>query len=133
MVELGKYKQTPNYFFGQNGKILNFAAPEETPEKMCALMEWFAAESQKPDVNPIVLATEFHYRFVKIQPFDDANGRIVKILTNLILMQFGYPPIVIKRSERNVYHFALQEADKGKLEPLLDFIARNVITSYEIF
>jgi Fic family protein len=133
MVELGKYKQTPNYFFGQNGKILDFATPEETPEKMRELLDWFSEESRKPDRNPISLATEFHYKFVKIQPFDDANGRIAKFLTNLILMQFGYPPIVIKRSEKNTYHFALQEADKGKIETLLDFIARNVISSLELY
>ncbi len=133
MVELGKYKQTPNYFFGQNGKILDFATPEETPEKMRELLDWFAEERQKPEVNAVSLATHFHYKFVKIQPFDDANGRIAKFLTNLILMQFGYPPIVIKRSEKNVYHFALQEADKGKIETLLDFIARNVIGSLELY
>ena len=133
MVEIGKYKQTPNYIFAQSGKILNFATPEETPEKMRELLDWFALESRIPTVNPIVLATEFHYRFIKIQPFDDANGRIAKILMNLILMQFGYPPIVIKRSEKNVYHFALQEADKGKIEVLLDFIARNVISSLELY
>ncbi|MBS1795447.1 MAG: Fic family protein [Acidobacteria bacterium] len=133
MVELGKYKQTPNHIFGHNGKILEFATPEETPAKMRELLDWFAAESRKKSVDPVVLATEFHYRFIKIQPFDDANGRIVKILTNLILMQFGYPPIVIKQSDRNVYHFALQEADKGKIEPLLDFIARLVIASLELY
>jgi Fic family protein len=133
MVEIGKYKQTPNNFYGQNGKILDFAAPEETPEKMRELLDWYAGEIYREDVNPVRLATEFHYKFVKIQPFDDANGRIARILSNLILMQFNYPPIVIKRSEKNSYHFALQQADKGQIEPLLDFFARNVIRSLELY
>jgi Fic family protein len=133
MVEIGKYKQTPNYFYSSNGKILEFSAPEETPEKMRELLDWFALESRIPHVNPIKLATDFHYRFVKIQPFDDANGRTVKILTNLILMQFGYPPMIIKRNEKNVYHFALQQADKGRIEHLLDFFARNTIASLELY
>lgn len=133
MIEIGKYKQSPNNFFGNNGKMLKFASPEETPKKMKELLKWFSAEIQKEEVNPIVLAAEFHYRFVKIQPFDDANGRIAKILTNLILMQSGYPPIAIKQSEKNVYHFALQTADTGQLEPFIDFIARNVVSSLEIY
>lgn len=133
MVELGKYKTEPNYVFAQNGKVLEFASPEETPSQMRELLDWYAAESRGQEVNPIRLATEFHYRFVKIQPFDDANGRIAKILTNLILMQFGYPPIVVRRSEKNVYHFALQEADKGNLETLLDFFARCVAESLELY
>ncbi len=133
MVEIGKYKTEPNYFFGQNGKILNFATPEETPEKMRELLDWFALESRIPSINPVVLATEFHYRFIRILPFDDANGRIAKILTNLILMQFAYPPIVIKKAEKNIYHFALQQADKGQIEPLRDFFARCVIASLELY
>lgn len=133
MVEIGKYKQSPNSFMPKKGKIGDFATPEETPKMMKELLKWFSAESQKEDVNPIVLAAEFHYRFVKIQPFDDANGRIAKILTNLILMQFGYPPIAIKQSEKNMYHFALQTADTGKLDSFIDFIARNVINSLELY
>lgn len=133
MVEIGKYKQSPNGSRGKKGKIGEFATPEETPQLMKELVEWFATESQNPEVNPIVLAAEFHYRFVKIQPFDDANGRIAKLLTNLILMQFGYPPIAIKQSEKNIYHFALQTADTGKLEPFIEFINRNVMTSLELY
>ena len=133
MVEIGKYKQSPNSFMGKKGKIRDFATPEETPLRMKELLEWFSEESQKEDVNPIVLAAEFHYRFVKIQPFDDANGRIAKILTNLILMQFGYPPIVVKQSEKNIYHFALQTADTGKLDPFIEFINRNVVNSLELY
>jgi len=133
MVEIGKYKQTPNFSFGHNGKVLEFTTPEETPEKMRELLDWFALESRIPHINPVKLATEFHYRFIKIQPFDDANGRIAKLLTNLILLQFGYPPIVIKRSDKNIYHFSLQEADKGNMEMLFDFIARNVIASLELY
>lgn len=133
MVELGKYKQTPNFTYGQNGKILDFATPEETPALMKDLIDWFAAEVHRSDLEPVSFATEFHYKFVKIQPFDDANGRIAKILTNLILMQFGLPPIVILKTDRNLYQFALQEADKGKLETLLDFVARKVIGSLEFY
>jgi Fic family protein len=133
MVEIGKYKQSPNGFKSKKGKIGDFASPEETPQKMKELLEWISAETSREGVNPIVLAAEFHNRFVKIQPFDDANGRIAKILTNLILLQFNYPPIVIKQSERNMYHFALQTADTGKLDSFIDFIARNVINSLELY
>ena len=45
----------------------------------------------------------------------------------------GYPPIVIKQSEKNIYHFSLQQADVGKLEPFIDFIARNVSNSLELY
>ncbi|MBX7171324.1 MAG: Fic family protein [Pyrinomonadaceae bacterium] len=133
MIEIGKYKQTPNNSYRQSGKIIEFATPEETPQKMKELIEWFAVESHKEKVNPIVLAAEFHYRFIKIQPFDDANGRIAKILTNLILMRHNYPPIVFKNSDKTLYNFALQQADYDKLDPFIDFIARNLVSSLELY
>jgi Fic family protein len=133
MVEIGKYKQTPNHAFSIDGKILHFATPEETPQKMKELLNWFSTESQKEDINPIILVANFHYKFIKIQPFDDANGRIAKILTNLILMQFGFPPIVFKSSEKNIYNFSLQQADSGKTQPLVDYISQNIVSSLELY
>lgn len=133
MVEIGKYKQTPNTIWKQDGRILSFATPEETPGKMKELVKWYTEKSQEKDVNPIELAAELHYRFIKIQPFDDANSRIAQILTNLILIQNGYPPIVILKSEKYIYHYALQRADTGKLESFVEFIAGNVAKSLELF
>lgn len=133
MVEIGKYKQTPNDIYGRSGQILDFATPEETPEKMKELVEWYSIKSTEKEVNPVILAAEFHYRLVKIQPFDDANGRIAKFLTNLILMHFGFPPMVIKQSDKYLYDFALQKADTGEIEPFIEFIAKNVATSLELF
>ncbi len=133
MIEIGKYKQTPNNVYGKSGQVLEFSKPDATPEQMKELVEWYSVKSTEKEVNPVILAAEFHYRFVKIQPFDDANGRIAKILTNLILLQFGYPPIVIKQSEKYIYEFSLQQADKGQIEPFIEFIARNVIASLELY
>jgi Fic family protein len=44
-----------------------------------------------------------HVDFVKIHPFVDGNGRTARLLTNLELMKFGYPPIVIKKESRVNY------------------------------
>lgn len=133
MIEIGKYKQTPNNFFNQSGKMVEFATPEETPVKMQELIEWYAETSTKPDFNPITLAAEFHHKFIKIQPFDDANGRIAKLLTNVILMKSSLPPVVFKQSDNHLYFYSLQQADYGKIEPLIDFIAGNVVKSLELY
>ncbi len=132
MVEIGKYKQTPNNTKGTDGRIITFATPEETPKVMRELLDWFSAQRDSENVHPVSLAAEFHYKFVKIQPFDDANGRIAKILTNLILLQFGYPPIVVKSSEKGLYYGALKQADAGVITPFIDFIARSVVSSLEL-
>lgn len=132
MVSLGKYKETPNHILSKTGEILHFATPKETPARMKELIDRFEAKRDESDVDPIILVAEFHHKFLRIQPFDDANGRVARLLTNLILMQYGYPPIIIKTTEKDVYLSALNQADNDNFEPFLELIARNVATSLDI-
>ena len=131
-VRVGKYKTEPNHVLTVTGEIFYFATPEETPAKMHDLMEWYRQKSAHDDVEPILLAAEFHYRFIRIHPFDDGNGRTARILMNFILMQFGYPPAIIKTEVKQNYFAVLRQADAGVLEPFIAYIAANVVRSLEI-
>jgi hypothetical protein len=77
-----------------------------------------------PATHPVALAAEFYYRFVHIHPFDDGNGRMSRLLMNLILLRHGYPMTVIRAADRNRYRAALAEA--GEPEPFLRCIIENV-------
>lgn len=131
-IEVGKYKTQPNHVITATGETFYFAAPEETPAKMQELVEWYRKEKEREDVNPIILAALFHYRFIRIHPFDDGNGRVARILMNFILMQFGYPPVIIKTEDKETYYAVLHLADAGELEPFIEYIAQNLVRSLEI-
>jgi len=60
-------------------------------------------------VMPIVYAANFHQKFVRIHPFMDGNGRIVRLLMNDLLTKAQYPPIIIPVEDRSVYFESLQE------------------------
>ena len=132
MVQVGEYKTTPNHVATKTGEIFRFATPEETPAKMQELIDWYRQKIEKQDVNAILLAAEFHYKYIRIHPFDDGNGRTARILMNFILMQFGFPPVVIKTEDKQNYISALEQADAGILEPFVEYIAGNLIYSLEI-
>jgi Fic family protein len=83
--------------------------------------------------HPIILATYFHHRFVEIHPFSDGNGRVTRLLTNLILMQNGFPAIVLKKEDRMKYYQYLEKADKGDLSHFVNFIAKAVDESLTIY
>ncbi len=131
-IEVGKYKTQPNHVVTVTGETFYFATPEETPAKMQELVEWFRKEKEKADANPIILAAVFHYRFILIHPFDDGNGRTARILMNFILMQFGYPPAIIKTEDKENYYAVLRLADAGELEPFIEYITENLVRSLEI-
>ncbi len=131
-IEAGKYKSEPNHVVTVTGENFYFASPEETPAKMEELMRSFHEERTRTDIDPIILATLFHYRFLRIHPFDDGNGRVARILMNFILMRSGYPPIVIKTEDKENYYAVLRIADAGDLEPFIEYIAENLAHSLQI-
>lgn len=131
-IKVGSYKTSPNHVKTKTGEIFYFATPEETPAEMGALMAWYNEKIEEPRVNPILLAAEFHYKFICIHPFDDGNGRTARILMNFILMKFGYPPVIIKTEDKANYFAALQLADTGNIEAFVEYIAKNLNRSLEI-
>ena len=54
-----------------------------------------------------------HAWLTHIHPYIDGNGRISRAIGNLELIRAGYPPIIIKKKERDRYIEALAESDEG--------------------
>ena len=81
----------------------------------------------------IELAAMLQHKFVHIHPFFDGNGRTARLLTNVILLQKGYPLAVILKNDRKRYYRVLQEADSGNLRPLVEFVAKTVERSLDIY
>ncbi len=53
----------------------------------------------------------------------DGNGRTSRLLMNLILMQNGFPPIIIRKQDRLLYYQHLVTANDGDIRPFIRFIA----------
>ncbi len=132
-IEIGQYKKTPNHVKTVTGEIFYFATPEETPAQMNDLMDWFAKASVEGKDHPLSIAAMFHYRFIRIHPFDDGNGRMARILMNLILMKFGYPPVIIKTDKKREYFRALQTADGGDVSYFVNYIGEQLTDSMQLF
>lgn len=87
---------------------------------------------ENKNMHPVLLATEAHYRFISIHPFIDGNGRCARLLMNLILIQNGYPPAVIKMSKRREYIDAVQKADNKNMNDFYNFVADAELESLEL-
>ena len=133
MIRVGEYKQQPNHVLTPTGEIHYFATPEETPIKIYELVQWYNTARKNPNIHPSVLAAFVHHRFVNIHPFDDGNGRLTRILMNLILMKNGYPPAIVRLKERSDYYQALNQADRNEYVPLVEFLAEAVSDSMNLY
>ncbi|MEO8885164.1 MAG: Fic family protein [Mucilaginibacter sp.] len=131
-IALGEYKKSPNHVKTATGELHYYASPEETPAKMQELMEWYI-EATNSKIHPVVIAALFHHKFVAIHPFDDGNGRLSRILMNLILMQAGYPPVVIKMDDRQNYYSLLSRADNNDNWPFVEYVAERVVSSLQLY
>lgn len=110
-VHAGIYKTRPNSVKTITGELFEYASPEETPALMHDLLEWYKGAEAKQEMTPIELAALFHYRYIRIHPFEDGNGRISRLIVNYILAKHGYPMIVVKSDDKNNYLTALHQCD----------------------
>ena len=122
LIEPGKYKTHPNHVRLENGETFYYASVEETPALMGDFIEWIRSEEKSKELHPIHFASLVHYRFVRIHPFDDSNGRTSRLLMNYYLLRNGYAPVVIESNDKKSYLTALNKADAGDIESFINYI-----------
>jgi len=86
-----------------------------------------------PDLPLPEALASLHHRFECIHPFIDGNGRVGRLVLNLVLVRLGYPPVVVFKSQRATYLRALQRADHGDAGLLGEIIARAMIDNLDRF
>lgn len=102
--------------------------PPDWPDVPALMSDWVRRASGLPDADapfPEALAA-LHADFERIHPFLDGNGRVGRLLTNLLLIRVGYPPTIIRKGERTRYLEYLRRADAGDPGPLGEFLARAI-------
>ena len=109
--------------------------PETVPVEMADLSDWLSSRSDPGDEyasrNGIVYAAAAHARIVTTHPFIDGNGRVGRLLMNLLLMRYGFPIAVITKEDRTRYYDALEQSQATDLSPFISLVAESVQESLE--
>lgn len=116
--QIGKYRTLQVYIRGTHWLP---PKPKDVPKEMAALLAWYSKNKKK--LHPLVLSAYFHSAFETIHPFADGNGRVGRLLMNLILNRHKYPMINIPHEKRYAYYQTLEKSQlKGDLRPLVEFL-----------
>jgi len=117
--EAGHFRQTQVYIGGH---------VPPPPSNLDVLMHHFLNWLNNPNtlmMDPVRMAGLAHYKLAYIHPFTDGNGRTSRLLMNWILMQNGFPPVIIRKQDRLSYYQHLETANQSSdIRPFVRFIAK---------
>ena len=119
--ESGRFRKVKVFISGSRYPL---PGPDEIPDQMEKFMLWLRKNEGK--LHPVELAAEAHRRFVFIHPFIDGNGRVARLLMNLVLIRHGYPVTIIPPVLRPEYIALLERAHKEP-QVFTDFVMERVI------
>lgn len=135
----GAYKKKENTvgIVGPDGKVAQIMF-ETTPafltaKEMQELVEWTTTAFEKHRFHDLLIIANFIIEFLKIHPFEDGNGRLSRVLTNLLLLRCRYQFVqyvsheqIIER-RKDEYYLALRKSqetfktDQDTIVPWLNF------------
>lgn len=110
--------------------------PIPWPQVPAHITDWLTvANAQPPEArHPIVHLAHLHASLEQIHPFRDGNGRVGRLILNLMLVRNGYPPAIIYKVDRSKYLQALRRFDRqGDPLALAELLARAVKHSIDRF
>jgi len=141
----GEYKKTENkvHLVDRAGKSINILFDTTpaflTPKEMQELVESTQKAFQEKKFHPLLVIGNFLVEFLMIHPFQDGNGRLSRVLTNLLLLQRGYLYVPYVSHEKLIedhkadYYIALRNAQKTlktkkeDITPWLDFFLSIIL------
>ncbi len=146
----GKYKSKENQVRmidsqgRDRGVLFDTTKAYLTPKEMNELVDWTKYVLKKKKYHSLLIIGNFIVEFLNIHPFEDGNGRLSRILTNLLLLKEGYLYMPYVSHEKLIednkpdYYVALRTSQKTfrtkdeNLTPWLDFFLNILLTQSQM-
>lgn len=125
-AELRGWRQAPVYIRGSD-----YVPP--APGKVPQLMRVWSDAVNGLEMDPVSRAAVAHWAFVHVHPFMDGNGRLSRLLMNLLLCSAGLPWTIIRAEERREYFAVLEAAHvREDYASFARFITTRVARALEV-
>ncbi len=83
------------------------------------------------EVHPVLLATWAHWAIARVHPFFDGNGRMARLWQDIILFRKKLTCAIIRPEDRRDYLSALECADEGRFDPLVQLVGQRVAATFD--
>ena len=113
-------KVVANYPDGTQKVIFNTSEPHLVEFEMNDLIDWTNQQLKINEIHSLILIGLFVYEFLSIHPFQDGNGRLSRLLTNLLLLKNDYQFIQyvsfenLIEQKKKYYYEALMDGQKDR-------------------
>jgi len=113
-------KVVANYPDGTQKVIFNTTEPHLVEMEMTELIDWTNSQLNSGEIHPLVAVGLFVYEFLSIHPFQDGNGRLSRLLTNLLLLKNNYQFIQyvsfenLIEQKKKTYYEVLMDGQKDR-------------------
>ena len=114
-IEVGQYRTNEEHIvsgmFGREKIHYVAPSPGRVDEEMADFLDWF---NNHDNINSVIRSAIAHFRFVSIHPFEDGNGRLARILSDMLLARAD-------KSEFRFYNISSQiNKDKKRYYDILE-------------
>ncbi|MBR8721224.1 hypothetical protein IX307_002417 [Bacteroides pyogenes] len=119
-IEVGQYRTSEEHIvsgmFGREKIHYIAPSPERVDEEMAHFLDWFNSQE---NINSVIRSAIAHFWFVSIHPFEDGNGRLARILSDMLLAradksEFRFYNISSQiNKDKNHYYDILEKAQHG--------------------
>ena len=109
MYNVGGFKIVPNKIGLIN--VINTSSPKDTPKDIDNLLSWYNS-LKNITLEDII---EFHYKFEKIHPFGDGNGRVGRMIMFKECLKNDIMPFIILDSDKPFYLRGLKNYENDKM------------------
>ncbi len=118
---VGRYREGTVRIFGSD---VRFPDAEKVPQLVRNLVYWY--KKHKREYHPFELAVIFSTKLVSIHPFVDGNGRISRLIMNVILQKNKFPWINVYIKQRAEYLKAVRTGNDEKYLPIINLMIRTL-------
>ena len=110
-------------------RVGNYRAPDwqDINKLIKEFFEWYS--KNKNIMHPVELAARAHYKFEKVHPFGDGNGRIGRLIIAYLLRKGNFPLLIIEYKKRKSYYHALSKSEND----FLNWFIRSYVSAHRMY